>query len=147
MRERFLCAVNPAEFARLARCAAQRGHELRTCTPQLNDHISVVYSDETQLGPGAIVLIKLISKDPDSGRYVYHQDKLRKSDGQPFSGQIELALLHILSKRDYDLLTKDDPASHYSKKSCNILRRLGCLSLRKALASIWRMRSRVTPNF
>ena len=34
----------------------------------------------------------------------------------------------------------------YSKKSFNLLLRDGCLNLRNALASIWRMRSRVTLN-
>ena len=31
-------------------------------------------------------------------------------------------------------------------KSLSLLLRLGCLSFLKALASIWRIRSRVTPN-
>src|SRR6516165_3906697 len=39
------------------------------------------------------------------------------------------------------------PLSHqFSRKLLRILDRLGCLSLRSALASIWRMRSRVTEN-
>src|ERR1700694_3711400 len=38
------------------------------------------------------------------------------------------------------------PPHQYSRKLLSILERLGCFSLRSALASIWRMRSRVTEN-
>src|SRR5262252_2358060 len=39
------------------------------------------------------------------------------------------------------------PLHQLSRKLLRILDRLGCLSLRSALASIWRMRSRVTENW
>ena len=39
-----------------------------------------------------------------------------------------------------------DPPRQLSRKLLSILDRLGCLSFRSALASIWRMRSRVTEN-
>ena len=38
------------------------------------------------------------------------------------------------------------PPASYSRKSLSFLEREGCRSFRRALASIWRMRSRVTPN-
>ena len=40
----------------------------------------------------------------------------------------------------------EGPASSVIKKLLSILDRLGCFSFRSALASIWRMRSRVTEN-
>src|SRR5699024_4638646 len=48
------------------------------------------------------------------------------------------------SQNDAEAFNRMDDYS--SKKSFSCLLRLGCLSLRRALASIWRIRSLVTPN-
>src|SRR5262245_31955001 len=55
---------------------------------------------------------------------------------------------HTIEKVNYAPARKvaAPPPHQLSRKLLRILDRLGCLSLRSALASIWRMRSRVTEN-
>jgi hypothetical protein len=78
------------------------------------------------------------------GSYFWFRSTIRNAitDKQEKSSLVLRAGLHPLTSQSQRLC----PADQLSSKVRKILDRLGCLSLRSALASIWRMRSRVTEN-
>ncbi len=91
-------------------------------------------------------------KSPCSGSKIPCQ--LRSPELCQFSS-IDLLLRRRRAKRRPDPGAAKEPGSsqlrrapiaQLSRKLLSFRLRLGCLSLRKALASIWRMRSRVTEN-
>src|SRR5215510_5509408 len=61
--------------------------------------------------------------------------------------QVETQARHAIEKLNHAPARKvATPQPHLSRKLLRILDRLGCFSFLSALASIWRMRSRVTEN-
>src|SRR3954471_16886897 len=96
-------------------------------------------------------LVRLILNSDDYPTAVDHvrkcEDILHKSSARPRHGAFEFEGRSFLCTLDHCLkFVRGHTRPYWSRKLRIFLDRLGCLSFRKALASICRMRSRVTLN-
>ncbi len=108
MQGELLCAVSPTEFRFIKKHANEQGREttIYTC-PEKYDRIKVIYPYENGRGCEAAVVIRLLARDPESGRYPYTQEECYAADNTLFSGEIDLALWVLISQSDYQFYTND----------------------------------------